>query len=366
MEITEMRKYVEQQIHKQGSASAKVLAPLFNAILDKLSLTDDSSIASVAITIGEPTKTGDNLSQNSYKVTNPQDEIDQVIDSANSVHELSHIAVLDNNLVIVFNFLEYSSDELTAIASVKDGTYYLHLSKIQDGSYLNWTRTSAMIAPVTQAEIDVYKKLFDANYDYDNNKFQILIGSSLVNLTPADMLLADQEYDKVANTTNYTAMWANSRAKYLKCHDWFQGFTSDIDMHSAFYGSDAEIIDLNAPNEEGELLVSNCTNMFAGCIYLQQVVGIISLPDTNYSVHGIFASCAKLHSFKIKNLAQDLDLSTCPQITPESILYTVKNAKSNTAFLITLEKSLLEKYSQSSDWTEVRSEVEKNGKIVIA
>lgn len=369
MEIVEMRKYVDLEIFKQGSASAKVLAPLFTAIIDKLSASDNPtgrSVSTVPITIGEPAKTGDNLPSNSYKVTNTQVDIDQVIDAANANHDLTHIAVLDNNLAIIFNFLEYSSTELTAMATVRDGEYYLHLSKDANGSYLNWTRTSAMVAPVTQAEIEVYKKLFDADYDYENNKFQVHIGTSLVNLTPADMLLADQEYDKVANTTNYTAMWANSKAKYIKCHEWFQGFQTDIDMHSAFYASNCEIIDLNAPNEEGELDVSNCTNMFSGCIYLQQIVGIISLPDTGYSVLNMFDSCVRLISFKIKNLAQDLDLHQCAQVSPESILYTIQNAKPNASFLITLETSVLEKYSSSADWAEVRSAIEANSKIVIA
>ena len=36
MDIIQMRKYVDLEIFKQGSASAKVLAPLFTAIIDKL------------------------------------------------------------------------------------------------------------------------------------------------------------------------------------------------------------------------------------------------------------------------------------------------------------------------------------------
>lgn len=76
-----MRKYVDLEIFKQGSASAKVLAPLFTAIIDKLASTsvDDGQVSTVAITIGEPAKTGDNLPSNSYKVTNTQADIDQVI-----------------------------------------------------------------------------------------------------------------------------------------------------------------------------------------------------------------------------------------------------------------------------------------------
>ena len=165
MDIVQMRKYVDLEIFKQGSASAKVLAPLFTAIIDKLASTsvDDGQVSTVAITIGEPAKTGNNLPSNSYKVTNTQADINQVIDAANANHDLTHVAVLDNNLAIIFNFLEYSSTELTAMATVRDGEYYLHLSKDAGGSYLNWTRTSAMVAPVTQSEIEVYKKLFNAD-----------------------------------------------------------------------------------------------------------------------------------------------------------------------------------------------------------
>lgn len=137
MDIIQMRKYVDLEIFKQGSASAKVLAPLFTAIIDKLASTsvDDGQVSTVAITIGEPAKTCDNLPSNSYKVTNTQADIDQVIDAANANHDLTHVAVLDNNLAIIF--LEYSSTELTAMATVRDGEYYLHLSKDADGSYLN-------------------------------------------------------------------------------------------------------------------------------------------------------------------------------------------------------------------------------------
>ena len=54
------------------------------------------------------------------------------------------------------------------------------------------------------------------------------------------------------------------------------------------------------------------------------------------------------------------------QVSTESILYTVQNAKSDASFLITLETSVLEKYNSSADWAEVRSAVEANSKIVIA
>lgn len=87
---------------------------------------------------------------------------------------------------------------------------------------------------------------------------------------------------------------------------------------------------------------------------------------TGYSVLNMFDSCARLISFKIKNLAQDLDLHWCTQVSPESILYTVQNAKPDASFLITLETSVLEKYNSSADWAEVCSAVEANSKIVIA
>lgn len=133
-------------------------------------------------------------------------------------------------------------------------------------------------------------------------------------------------------------------------------------MHSAFFGAEAEAIDLNVDNE---LVVSNLTNAFANCSNLQEITGILTVPDTGYSVFGIFNKCIKRHSVKIKNLGLDIDLLHCPFISNESILYIVRNVKPNATFSIKLNPTALEKYNSSTDWTEVRSEVESNGKIKI-
>lgn len=353
-----MRDYVEQTIHQQGSASAKAIAPLLTALIDKFSSneTDEHTIHSIPVTIGASSSVGSNLTSNSYTVTNPQSEIDQIIDSANTNHDLSHVAVLDSDMAIIFNFLNYSSIELIASAVVDGGEYHLYLSKDGD-SYLNWSKISGTISPVTEAEVNAYKKLFGATYDFHENKFQVQIGTSIVNISPTDMLFTALEYNKVANLANYTAMWVNSKARFIKCHGWY---FSNVAMTSAFKEAVTEMIDLNAE----ELKVGDCSSTFSGCSKLQQIVGIISLASSS-KVANMFDGCSKLISVKLKNLGQTLDLSSCVQISAESVLYMVQNANTSLVFGIKLAPSVLEKYNGSSDWTAVRSAVEANGKILI-
>lgn len=330
-------------------------------LLTQLGKDTDDLVETAPLQIGKnAVETNDNMI--TYKIVNVQEEIDSVIETVNLHEEKARIVAQDSKLTILFTFLEYSADTVSAICPSHDGYYYLHLDKITDGSYLTHYSFISAIAPVTQGEIEVYKKLFNADYDKENNAFKVLVGNTLYNLSPADMILADQEYDKIANTTNYTAMWANSKAKYIKCHPWFSGFSSDIDLHSAFYGSEeVEAIDLS----KEELVVSNMTNAFANCISLQQITGIISLPENNYSVFGAFNKCNKLHSVKLKNLGLDIDFSHSQFLSAESVNYMVQNAKPNTAFVITLNEAVLDKYNSASDWAEVRSSVEANSRIQI-
>ncbi len=363
MTTEELKKYIDNNVFKQGSASAKILAPLLNAITDKLNESNDGLVETSPILIEkEAVQTETNSTM--YNVTNEQQEINSVIRIVNENNHNARIVVSDNKLTILFSIIEYANDSVTAITPAHDGYYYLHLSTENNSSYLNHYSFIEAISPVTEAEIEVYSKLFNATYDKQSNKFQVLVGSTLYKLSPADMLLADQEYDKVANTTNYTAMWANSKSKYIKCHEWFNGFSTDIDLHSTFYGcKETEAIDLNV---DDELVVSNLTNAFANCESLQEVTGIIALPESGYSVFGAFNKCIKLHSIKLKNLGLDVSFMHSPQITAESIKYIIDNAKPNTAFTITLNPTVLEKYNSSQDWAYVRSSVEQNGKIKIA
>lgn len=362
MELHEMRNHVEQRIHRQGTAATKAIAPLFTAIIDKLASmeTEDRTTATIAVTIGEASSVGTNLTSNSFKVTNSQEEIDQIIDSANTNHDLSHVAVLDSNMAIIFNFLNYSENELIASAAVDGGEYHLYLHKDGD-SYLNWSKISSTISPVAEAEINAYKKLFGASYDFHENKFQVQLGTSLMNISPTDMLFTALEYNKVANLANYTAMWANSKARFIKCHDWY---FSNVAMTSAFLEAATEVIDLNADSTTGELKVGDCTKMFSGCSKLQQVVGIISLASSS-KLANAFDGCSKLISIKLKGLSQSIDLSSCIQISPESVLYMVQNAVAHSIIVIKLATSVLEKYNGSSDWTAVRSAVESNTNIII-
>lgn len=361
MTLQETYYYTEQQVQKQGSASSKVLAPLLKSMLEYIGKNDEGLIETNPVTIeNQASETGDTFSI--YKVSNTQSEIDSIIKLVNNNSQKARVIALDNGLTILFVFTEFTNESVTAIAPAHDGYYYLHLNSQADGSYLTHYAFTEAIAPVTECEIEVYKKRFNADYDKTTNKFSVVVGSTVYNLSPADMIMADQEYDKMANTVNYTAMWANSKAKYIKCHEWFSGFSTDIDLHSAFFGAMAEAIDLNV---DDELVVSNLTNAFANCSELQEITGILKVPDTGYSVFGVFNKCVKLHSVKIKNLGLDISFTHSPYISAETILYIVENAKTNTAFTITLNPTALEKYNGSQDWVGVKSAVEANGKIKV-
>lgn len=205
MNLQEMHNYVEYEIQKQGSASSKALAPLLKSMLEHTGKNNDGLIETSPITIeNQASELGNNYSL--YKVSNQQAEINSIIELVNSNNQKTRIIAYDNKLTILFPFTEYSNDTVTAIAPAHDGYYYLHLDSQVDGSYLTHYSFTEAIAPVTEGEIEVYKKLFDADYGKSSNKFSVLVGSTIYNLSPADMIMADQEYDKVANTVNYTAM----------------------------------------------------------------------------------------------------------------------------------------------------------------
>lgn len=190
MNLQEMYSYTEREVQKQGSASSKVLAPLLKSMIEYMSENGAGLIETNPITIeSQASEVGNNFSL--YKVNNAQSEIDSVIGLVNSNNQKARIVAYDNKLTILFPFMEYSNDSVTAIATAHDGYYYLHLDSQADGSYLTHYSFTNAIAPVTEGEIEVYKKLFNADYDKASNKFSVLVGSTIYNLPPADMIMTD-------------------------------------------------------------------------------------------------------------------------------------------------------------------------------
>lgn len=364
MDISEMRKYVEDSIRKQGTASSKVLSPLFSSILDKLAETPGGLVAAPALkaTRSGSTATGDV----SYTITSAQTEIDEVIDLVLQNKDLAHIAVIVEvseleAIVIVFDrFTYYTAGAVSARATTIDGEYQLDLTSMTEYPTLCFTKH---IDAASSAEIEAYTRLFGAKYDYSTGLFTIAVQNEEFQFVAGDMILSGIEYAKSLpyGVADYSYNWANSVACYIKCHLNLGSSTSELTLGNAFEGcKEVELIDLG----KEVIHAKNMVSAFSGCRYLRWIEGLIILSD-DAPVIFAFKGCESLEHVEISNLSTDLDLSDCASITPESVEYMVRNAKADTAITITLEASVLEQYNASSNWASVRSAVAANTNITI-
>lgn len=364
MDISEMREYVEGNIHKQGTASSKALSPLFSSILDELAKTPSGLIAASALkaTRSGSTATGDV----SYTITSTQAEIDEVVNLVLQNTDLAHIAViieeseLQATAIVFDRFKYYAAGAVSARATTIDGEYQLDLTSSTEYSTLCFTKH---IDAASGAEIEAYTRLFNAKYDHSTGLFTISVQNEEFQFVAGDMILSGIEYAKSLpyNVSDYSYNWANSVACYIKCHLNVGSSTQELTLNNAFEDcAEAELIDLGVAAAHVKSIVS----AFSGCRYLRWVEGIILLSD-DAPVLFAFDGCENLERVEINNLSTDLDLSDCASITPESVEYIVRNVKADTAVTITLETSVLEQYNASSSWASVRSAVAANTSVTI-
>lgn len=213
--------------------------------------------------------------------------------------------------------------------------------------------------PVTKGDIDAYKMLFDASYNNETNKFNITVGATVVNLTPGEMIIVNEEYNKPSNDADFTAMWAYSISKYICCAPWFEGFVG-FKLHSAFYKAESVImIDLNSV----ELPVVDLTNAFFGCSRLEQISGIISI-QSNTPIMNAFKGCEVLHTFRLHGLNSNIDLSDCRQLTFETFEDLIENA-GNGNFTIKVHPDVKAKIETNPDWDVVRNMFEVHDNITL-
>lgn len=152
-----------------------------------------------------------------------------------------------------------------------------------------------------------------------NNQFTVQIGTVSAQLTPGQMMLTTEEYNKVSNDADYTAMWAYAIAEYICCPPWFEGFAG-FKLHSAFYKAEKTIfIDLNAV----ELSVVTLASAFYGCSRLEQITGILKIAS-NVPLTDAFKGCAVLHTVKLSGLSSNIDLSDCAQLSVETIEHLIE------------------------------------------
>lgn len=89
--------------------------------------------------------------------------------------------------------------------------------------------------------------------------------------------------------------------------------------------------------------ITTAEHMFSGCSSLTVITGTIDL--TRGTVTGsMFGGCSSLEEVRIKGLKVNLDLSSCTNLSLESVKYLVSNAQSATNKTITLHNSLVGKY----------------------
>lgn len=162
----------------------------------------------------------------------------------------ARLFIQDGDVLIGFTYLEISETTITGQSIAPDGSYKLYLSKEAGTSYFEHDDEVKSIASVTEAEIAGYNEMFGATYDPVSNKFAVQIGTVSTQLTPGQMMLTTEEYNKASNDADYTAMWAYAIAEYICCPPWFEGFAG-FKLHSAFYKAEKQslstLIRLNCP-----------------------------------------------------------------------------------------------------------------------
>lgn len=356
----EMRKFIVDNVLKQGNEGAINIAPLLSAMVDKMFADPETGVVPIVVSIAEVGSKEGTVTR--YDITTDQQTINKYIDDVTEEKAKARLFIHDGDAIIGFTYMEVNGTTITGQSIAPDGSYKLYLSKDTGKSYFEHNDEVKSIASVTEAEITGYNEMFGATYDHVNNKFTVQIGTVSTQLTPGQMMLTTEEYNKVSNDADYTAMWAHSIAEYICCPPWFEGF-SGFKFHSAFYRAEKTIfIDLNTV----ELPVANLTAAFFGCSRLEQITGIIKIAS-NVPVTDAFKGCLVLHSFKLSGLSSNIDLSDCAQLSSETIGYMIEhsNRSGGGTITITVHPDVNNNINNNSSWGEVRSLLQERTYITI-
>lgn len=113
--------------------------------------------------------------------------------------------------------------------------------------------------------------------------------------------------------------------------------TSVATLTRTFYScSVLEVVDLTTSAKLNSLL-----GTFYNCIALREVKGVLDVSGCT-TTYTAFFICRTLEEVRIKGLKVDLDLSTCANLSLESVRYLINNAQSVSSQRIDLNRSLLE------------------------
>lgn len=124
MDRIEFKKFIQKCVIEQGCASSIVLSELAKELLLHIPCI---------IYISDTSEQQD--SGTKYKVTNSQEEIDEIIDDINS-SEMPSVVVHDKGVTLHFDHIEAEDDTVVCYLVTYDGLYTLSLSKKANSSNL--------------------------------------------------------------------------------------------------------------------------------------------------------------------------------------------------------------------------------------
>ena len=124
MDRIEFKKFIQKCVIEQGCASSIVLPELAKELLLHIPCI---------IYISDTSEQQD--SGTKYKVTNSQEEIDEIIDDING-SEMPSVVVHDKGVTLHFDHIEAEDDVVVCNLVTYDGIYTLSLSKKANSSNL--------------------------------------------------------------------------------------------------------------------------------------------------------------------------------------------------------------------------------------
>lgn len=121
----EQKEYLQKFVASQGTQAGLSITPLLEA---KISGNDDIFVVNV-----------EDNEENTKKVTNPQQDINNFILAANTdpLHNTPKVYI--DGVVLAFTQIEVSEEEINGLIFVNGGKYILTLSKTEESSQLVYT-----------------------------------------------------------------------------------------------------------------------------------------------------------------------------------------------------------------------------------
>lgn len=128
MKRTELKRFIDENLRQQGSASSMSLAALADELL-----------CHVPCVVHIAENKSDEDGKSTYKITDEQTEINAIIDAIRE-NEVSTVCMHDKGVTLHFSHIEVMDDMAQCYLTTFDGEYNLTLSNEEGFSELNFTR----------------------------------------------------------------------------------------------------------------------------------------------------------------------------------------------------------------------------------